>query len=111
MKAYSVTECTVGPLRASPWAAVPRGNGASAGWAPSSLLAAEITPEPCTCGRNSLRVTSCRGFPAHCTFFPALRPSRLWHGPGRPVPEPLLYLLLNELRWVRCGSGWGPFVS
>lgn len=29
-------------------------------------------------------------------------------GLGRPVLEPLLYLLLNEFQWVRCSDGWGP---
>lgn len=30
-------------------------------------------------------------------------------GPGQALPEPILYLLLSELRWVGCGGGWGPF--
>lgn len=103
MRAYSVPKCR-GPSRTSPWAAVPRGNGASAGQAPSSLLAAGISQgpilrPPLPPGDNPLR------FPAHCSFCPFLQPSRLRLRPWEAWPELLLYLLLNELQWVRWRLG------
>lgn len=50
-------------------------------------------------------VTSCCGTPRALLLLsrsPALE-ALAW-------PEPLLYLLLNEFQWVRCGGGWGPLL-
>lgn len=110
MKVYSVIECIVGFFRVSFWVVVSRGNGAFVGWVFSSFFVVEIISEFCICGRNFFRVTFCRGFFAYCIFFFVFRFLRFWYGFGRFVLESFLYLLLNELRWVRCGSGWGFFV-
>lgn len=109
MKAHSVTRYTVGLLHASLWATVPRGTGASTGWAHRSLLAAEISgAQYLWPPLRSLQVMSCCGLPRTLHLrsrSPAFKaPAQAWEA----WLELLLYLLLNELQWVGCGSGWGP---
>lgn len=108
-KAYSVPKYTVSLLRASLWAAVPRGAGASTGWAPSSLLAAEISLEPATCGRALLPPGDVllRAAPRTAPSFPLTCPQDSCTGlggPARAAPIP-------ATKWIAVGemcSGWGP---
>lgn len=71
-------------------AAVPRGGGASSGWArAASLLPESLSPGPEAAAAS--RWCPAAGLPAHCAFGLALLPSRLRAGPGGPAgaaPEP-----------------------
>lgn len=61
----------------------------------------KIPLESDTCSPHSLP-----GDTLHCPSFPFS--SHGSSGKVGPLPEPLLDLLLNELRWVGCCGGWGP---
>lgn len=71
-------------------AAVPRGGGASSGWArAASLLPESLSPGPEAAAAS--RWCPAAGLPAHCAFGLALLPSRLRASPGGPAgaaPEP-----------------------
>lgn len=89
--------------------AVPRGAGAAAGWAHSSLLAAEISLEPTTCGRAPLPPGDVlpRAAPHTAPSFPLACPRGSCTGLGglagaAPIPT---------TKWIAVGvmcSGWGP---
>lgn len=81
----------------------------SAGWTHCSLLAVKSLWSPTPAAPTPLLVTTCylaRALP----FFLTLRPSKLWQRPQKTLPEPLLNLLLNELRWGVVAAG-DPSVS
>lgn len=82
---------------------MPRGL-ASAGWARAASLL-RISLRACPCGHHPPDDVLPR-LPAHCAAFSLiLQPSRLWLRPEGAWPEPLLYLLLSELQWVKWRLG------